>query len=266
VHRHPPRCPGRLSGADLIAFNLVVAPRGATFQGGTPDGANGISWTVRHGFTAAIPFDIPAAIEGVNEAGLQAGAFFFQPFERARYEPHLPAENARTISGWQLLTFLLSQAATVAEVKALLKTVRVVNSVPFPARPGWDFEPLVHYAISDETGAAIVVEYLDGVAHVYDNPLGVITNPPDLAWHRQNLKQYTALPIDRVPPFARGEGEQGPAGLDIGSRANLPGEITAPNRFVRAALFSQYALPFADGQEGVQRVLNILNDFDIPLG
>jgi hypothetical protein len=94
----------------------------------------------------------------------------------------------------------------------------------------------------------------------------VITNTPDFPWHQENLKQFTSLPIDQVAPSKRSADEQGASGLDIGRKTNLPGEITSPNRFVRAALYSQYALPFADGQEGVQRVLNILNNFDIPLG
>lgn len=102
--------------------------------------------------------------------------------------------------------------------------------------------------------------------HIFDNPLGTLTNPPEFPWHQENLKQFTDLPIDQVPPFVRSAKEQGPTGLDIGRKANIPGEITSPNRFVRAALYSQHALPFADGRAGVQRVLNILNNFDIPLG
>jgi penicillin V acylase-like amidase (Ntn superfamily) len=38
------------------------------------------------------------------------------------------------------------------------------------------------------------------------------------------------------------------------------------HRFLRAALFSQCALPFPGARQGVQRVLSILNIFDIPLG
>lgn len=253
-------------GADMLSFNLIAVPKGTRFRGATPDGETGLEWQADHAFVAAIPYRMMAAMEGVNDAGLQAGGFFFQPYDKARYEAHDPARSDRAVSGWQLLTFLLSKAATVAEVKQLLPTIRVVNSVPVPPTPGWDFEPFVHYAINDETGASIVVEYLDGDLRIFDNPLGTITNPPEFPWHRENLKQFTSLPVDRVPPMERSADEEGPTGLDIGRKASLPGEITSPNRFVRAALYSQHALPFADGREGVQRVLNILNNFDIPLG
>lgn len=253
-------------GADMLAFNLIAVPKGTAFSGVTADGGTGMKWKADHAFVAAIPYRIMGAMEGVNDAGLQAGGFFFQPYEKARYQSPDPAQSDRTLSGWQLLTFLLSKAATVAEVKRLLPEIRVVNSVPVPPTPGWDFKPYVHYAINDETGASIVVEYLEGALHVFDNPLGTITNPPEFPWHRENLRQYTGLPVDQVPPLDRSAAEQGPTGLDIGTKANLPGEITSPNRFVRASLYSQYALPFKDAREGVQRVLNILNNFDIPLG
>lgn len=253
-------------GADMLSFNLIAVPRGTGFTGVTADGGAGMDWQADHSFIAAIPYKMLAAMEGVNDAGLQAGGFFFQPYQKARYQIPDPAQSGRTLSGWQLLTFLLSKAATVEDVKRLLPEVRVVNSVPQPPTPGWDFKPYVHYAINDVTGKSIVVEYLDGELRIFDNPLGTLTNAPEFPWHQENLKQFTDLPIDEVPPLVRSTDEQGPTGLDIGKKANLPGEITSPNRFVRAALYSQHALPFADGREGVQRVLNILNNFDIPLG
>lgn len=253
-------------GADMLEFNLIVVPRRTPFRGVTDTGENGMAWNGKYGFVAAIPYDIMAASEGVNEKGLQAGAFFFQPFDRAKYMVPDPAQYKNTIASWQVLTWVLSQAATVEDVKKLLPDVRVVDAVPIPKTEGWDFEPKIHYAINDASGASIVVEYIDGKLHIFDNPLGTITNAPDFPWHQENLKQYTKLPVDVIAPVKRSEAEAGPTGLDIGTKADLPGPITSPNRFVRAALFSQYALPMKDSKEGVQRVLNILNNFDIPLG
>lgn len=253
-------------GADMLEFNLIVVPRRTPFRGVTDTGENGMAWNGKYGFVAAIPYDIMAAAEGINEKGLQAGMFFFQPFDRAEYMAPDPAQYKNTVASWQLLTLVLSQAATVEDVKTLLPDVQVVDAVPIPKHEGWDFEPKIHYAINDANGTSIVVEYIDGKLHIFDNPLGTITNAPDFPWHQENLKQYTDLPVDVVPPVKRSEAEAGPTGLDIGTKANLPGEITSPNRFVRAALFSLYALPMKDSKEGVQRVLNILNNFDIPLG
>lgn len=64
----------------------------------------------------------------------------------------------------------------------------------------------------------------------------------------------------------RTSNDRGSSGLDVGSKTSLPGEITSPNRRLRAALCSPYPLPSATGQEGVGRVLNVLDNFNIPQG
>ena len=86
-------------GADMLHFNLVVVPRETPFQGVTKTGVNGKKWNAKYGFVAAIPYDIMGAMEGINEKGLQAGAFFFQPYERARYMEPVEAQNDRTVAG-----------------------------------------------------------------------------------------------------------------------------------------------------------------------
>lgn len=253
-------------GSDVLEFSLIAVLKGTAFEGHTREGYNGLKWEDEHSFVTATPSKLLSAAEGVNDAGLQAGAFFFMNFEKAWYQDPDPAQYDKTISGWQLLTFILSQAADVEEAKQLLNDTRVVNSVPEPATEGWEFELIVHYAINDAAGNAIVVEYLEGELHIFDNPLGTITNQPEFSWHQENLAQFTSMPIDQRPPLARDAGEEGPSGLDIGKKADFPGRFTSQARFVRAAIFSQNALPMANSEEGVQRVLNMLNHFDLPLG
>jgi len=46
----------------------------------------------------------------------------------------------------------------------------------------------------------------------------------------------------------------------------LPGDVTPPSRFVRAAVFSVTAIPEKDAEHGVLQVFHILNNFDIPVG
>ncbi len=253
-------------GAEMLHFNLIVVPRATSFQGVNRAGVKGKKWNAKYGFVAAIPYEALGAMEGINERGLQGGGFFFQPYDRARYMEPIQSQNDRTIASWQLLTWALSECATVEDVKKKLPELRVVSAKLVPYTEGWDFEPKVHYAINDASGASIAVEYIHGELKIHDNPLGTITNAPEFPWHQENLKQFTESPIDQVPPMKRSQDEAGPTGLDIGTKANLPGEMTSQSRFVRASLFSQHALPFDDAKQGVQRVLNVLNNFDIPLG
>jgi choloylglycine hydrolase len=46
----------------------------------------------------------------------------------------------------------------------------------------------------------------------------------------------------------------------------LPGDFTPPSRFVRAAMFSQAAIPNKTAEDAVLSAFHILNQFDIPKG
>jgi len=51
----------------------------------------------------------------------------------------------------------------------------------------------MHWAMADATGDSVVIEYLDGVLHVNNNTVGVMTNDPDYQWHLYNLNNYVNL-------------------------------------------------------------------------
>ena len=51
----------------------------------------------------------------------------------------------------------------------------------------------LHWAIEDAEGKHIVVEVVGGVANIYDNTAGVMTNDPPLPWQLTNLNQYVNL-------------------------------------------------------------------------
>jgi choloylglycine hydrolase len=46
----------------------------------------------------------------------------------------------------------------------------------------------------------------------------------------------------------------------------MPGDFTPPSRFVRAAIYSQSAVPNATADDAVLSAFHILNQFDIPEG
>ncbi len=79
----------------------------------------------------------------------------------------------------------------------------VVPSVVFQA---WGLESPVHYVVYDASGKSIVIEYFDGKLHIFDNPLGVVTNSPSFDWHMTNLRNYVNFSLDNVPPVKLGSG------------------------------------------------------------
>ena len=66
--------------------------------------------------------------DGLNEAGLAAGLFYFPHY--GSYEAYDEGQRESTLSDLQLVPWMLSQFKTVDEVKEALGTVYMVSSDP----------------------------------------------------------------------------------------------------------------------------------------
>jgi choloylglycine hydrolase len=238
---------------------IIVVPRGFVRRGTTPDGANGLTWRVKYASIGANALGLPDLIDGLNEKGLSVGLFYFPGV--ARFMPYRPADADRTIAAYELGSWLLDNFASVKEIKQRLADVAVA-ATPLPA---WGFAPPVHYAATDASGESIVIEYVEGKLHVYDNPLGVVTNSPDFEWHKTNLGNYMNLtPVNASRKRVAGV-DLGPPSQGSGARG-LPGDFTSPSRFVRAAFFVHSAPKADTSRAAVLQAFHTLNSFDIPKG
>lgn len=250
----------------VIAWQLAVYPRGVRYQGLAPGKQEGLSWTGKYGFVGALAGGAKegAVSDGMNERGLVVGLLIFNG---SQYQvPHGAAERRKTIAYWQLANYLLSNFATVAEVKQALAHDVVVADVAFPASAGLGTGIPVHFAVHDADGNALVVEYIDHRLHVYDNPLGVLTNDPSFKWQMENLTFYTDLPLDRRPPVkAVASAAPVAQGLDV-TKQEVTAALTSPNRFVKAAVWSLKSLAPKNADQGITRVATLMNNFDIPQG
>ena len=55
-----------------------------------------------------------------------------------------------------------------------------------------------HYAVSDATGASIVIEYTKAGLQIHENKVNVVTNNPTYAWQETNLRNYVGLdPVNK---------------------------------------------------------------------
>lgn len=248
-------------GGGLVQWGLGVVPRGTSYVGSTPSGKPGLKWTAKYAFTGANAFGLPHVADGVNEAGLATGAFMFAHY--ADYQKVKESDAAKTLAPFELATWILSNYATVAEVREALPQVKVA-AVTFEA-PGWGGGAPFHWFVVDESGAAIVVEYVGGELRVHDNSLGVITNAPTFDWHLTNLKGYVSLSPQDVPELTLGALTLTEFGHGTGLHG-LPGDFTPPSRFVRAAFLKSAVVPVKTADEAVVQAFHVLNQFDIPLG
>jgi choloylglycine hydrolase len=240
---------------------LVLFPRGKAFVGLTPGGSNGLRWQGRYGFVSLTAYGQDYGPDGLNEAGLYVGMYYFPGF--ADFRPYEASSADRSLSVGDFMQWMLSSFSTVAEARAQLESVRVVNVED----PRFGGAPLpFHWKIADATGACIVVEIVEGgKVKVYDAFLGVITNSPDYGWHLTNLRNYLGLSPE--PRSGRSLGGQDFAPLGGGSGLHgLPGDFTPPSRFVRAATFTALARPLATSEDAVFEAFRILDGFNITVG
>lgn len=239
--------------------SVIMVPRGFARTGTTPDGKPGLKWTTKYASVGANGAGLPIMLDGLNEKGLSTGLFYFP--NTAGYMPYQATDAGKTLAPWELGSWILENFATTEDVKRGIENV-VVPAITFK---DWGFSPGVHYVVVDATGASLVIEYIDGKLNVYDNPLGVLTNSPAFDWHMTNLRNYINLSDEGLQPVHLGDMKLAPFGQGTGM-LGLPGDFTPPSRFVRAAVFSQSAIPVKTGKEVVLQAFHLLNNFDIPLG
>jgi len=244
-----------------LQSQLIVMPRGYAFRGTGPDGTagTGLAWTGKYGVVGANGLGLDIVVDGLNEKGLAGGLLFFPGF--AGFQPVGPAEAASSIASFELLTYLLTSFATVAEVKAGLPKIKV-NQAP---QVVFKMAVPVHATLHDLTGASIVIEYVDGKLDIYDNPTGVMTNAPSFPWHLAHLGLYGNLSANEPAPRKVGDLTIGQPSTGAGMHG-LPGDFLSPSRFVRAYMFVGNLPALPSGYAAMDAARHILNNFDIPPG
>lgn len=245
----------------FLDTSVIVVPRGYEFVGLTTRG-KGKKWQAKYASMGIIVADNEVILDGINEKGLSVGSFYFPGF--AQYSVTTPENQSISMSSSEFTQWMVSQFATVAEVRAAIENNEVaIAPVLTPGFPP-QIQPF-HFIVYDKSGKSLVIEPLDGKLALYDNPTGAMSNAPTFDWHLTNLRNYVALNPNNVPPvsiFGTTFTQLGQGSGMLG----LPGDFTPPSRFVRAAVFSATAIPEKNAALGIQQVFHILNNFDIPVG
>lgn len=246
-------------GMDLHSEVLII-PRGYGLASLGPGDKAGLRWKAKYAAVGLNALGLPSLADGMNEKGLGAGMFYLPGF--AQYQKVTPADQDKCLAPWDVVVWMLTNFASVTEVKAALPQVKVWPATI--ADISSTFQPL-HYLVSDKEGNSLVVEYVGGRLHLYNNPLGVITNSPPFDWHLNNLRNYVNLSANNVPQLKLKGINIYPTGQGSGMMG-LPGDVTPPSRLVRAVAFTQAALPAPSGEEAVMNALRLLDSFYISKG
>lgn len=248
-------------GAYDLNSKLVISPRNHTYTSMLPNKKNGLTWVSKYVFAGISVVEDRYIAEGLNEAGLTAGLFYFDHYgSLAKFNPKSIKNN---IADMDFVRWVLTQYKTVEEVELALRSVKIVPS--FLDNKG-NPPPTAHWRVSDKLGNNIIIEIMNqGEVHIYKNVAKTITNSPDYQWHITNLNNYLNLSpgsspakkINNVDAFSFGVGS---------AFVGLPGDISPPSRFVRAAFYVNFAPAMHSAEDAVSQAFHILNNFDIPIG
>lgn len=233
----------------------VVVPQKHELQSLTPSGKDGLKFKAQHGFIGLAVEQEEFIVEGINEKGLSAGLFYFPNY--GKYPSYDATQKDKSLSDFQLVSYVLAECSSLDEVKEALSDVRVINIDPRSST--------VHWRFTEPSGKQMVLEIVNEVMHFYDNPLGVFTNSPGIEWHWTNLNNYINLQPGTLPEHNFGPLEMKSFGHGSGL-LGLPGDFTPPSRFVRATFFQLTAPQQPDARRSVIQAFHILNNFDIPTG
>ncbi len=194
----------------------------------------------------------PLYFDAVNEKGLGIAGLNF--VGNAVYPD--PEPGTDIVAQFELIPWLLGRCASVGDARARLKNLRIVSTPFSPQLP----PAQLHWLIADRTGAIVVEQTKTGL-HVYDDPVGVLTNNPPFEEQLLRLNDYMGLsPRAPVNNFSR-KLDLKPYGRGMGA-IGLPGDLSSPSRFVRAAFVRMNSVCGDSEAKSVSQFFHILGAVD----
>ncbi|MGI6177934.1 MAG: choloylglycine hydrolase [Eubacterium sp.] len=172
--------------------------------------------------------DYPLYYDGVNEYGLAMAGLNFP--DNCYFEKNAGDGGGRdVVAPFEFIPWILAQCRDLSEARGLIDRL-ILADIPYaenlPVNP-------LHFMISDKTSSIVVEPLRDGL-HIYDNPVGVMTNNPTFDYQLLHLAEFrNVTPEERGASFGGGiEMPRYCAGM---GGIGLPGDLSSPSRFVKAA-------------------------------
>lgn len=196
--------------------------------------------------------------DGVNEYGLSVAELYL-PGE-VNYQDQADSSKMN-LAPHEVILWMLGNLTSITDLEAAIGQLNIVAA----EAPLLNIVTPLHWIITDTEGRCVVVEPTEKNLKVKENPIGVMTNSPQLEWHIENLRNYLNVRPKQYDPAKYGEYLATPFSQGTGT-SGLPGGYTPPERFIRAAFFKEYINEANDEGQGVSNAQHILNTVRIPKG
>ncbi|AQU79263.1 choloylglycine hydrolase [Planococcus faecalis] len=197
---------------------------------------------------AVVVDNYPLYFDATNEKGLSMAGLNFP--DNAYF--FSAVEGKDNVSPFEFIPWILGQCASITDAKKLLANLNLVNinfSEDLPLSP-------LHWIIADQTQSIVVESVAEGL-QIYDNPVGVLTNNPPFDYHLLNLTNYRHLSTTTPANTFSSQLELGIHSLGMGG-LGLPGDLSSPSRFVRAAFAKSNSVAGDSEAESVGQFFHLL--------
>lgn len=205
---------------------------------------------------AFVAGDYPLYYDAVNEKGVGMAGLNF--VGNAVYADILPENETEEIqiAQFEFIPWILAQCASIAEVRVKLSGMRLTGT-PFSQQLP---TAQLHWIIADKDDCIVVESMKDGL-HVYDNPVGVLTNNPSFPSQMFALNNYAGVSrkqpentfagVLKLDAYSRGMGGMG-----------IPGDLSSQSRFVKVAFTKLNSISGDDENGSVSQFFHILGSVD----
>ena len=198
----------------------------------------------------------PLYYDATNEHGLSMAGLNFP--HSAKYMPEDPHKD--NVTPYELIPWILGSCKSVAEAEVKVKSANLID-IPF----SHEFPTAtLHWIIADRRKSITIEPTKDGI-HVYDNPVGVLTNEPPFPFHMTNLLNYLHVTSEEAEnrlapslplrPYSRGMGGIG-----------LPGDLSSASRFVKAAFTKINSVSKDSESASISQLFHILGSVTMQQG
>jgi len=221
--------------SDDMNTMLIVYPRGISHTGSQT--ANALRWTSKYGSIVATAYNL-ITTDGMNERGLAANMLWLDESDYGTRNENLPGLS---IQYW--VQYYLDNFQSVDEA------VKFTESSSFQLLPYWQPKisewVTVHLSLEDASGDSAIIEYVNGIAHIYHNRSYIaLTNSPTYDLQIKHLSSYQQYSNDHP----------------------LPGTTNSVDRFIRANFYAKRLSSLTSTSQQISELRSVINNVAQPYG
>lgn len=205
---------------------------------------------------AFVAGDYPLYYDAANEKGLGMAGLNFVGNAAYADEATEADKDLVQVAQYEFIPWILTQCASVAEARRMLSNMELMGT-PFSEQLP---TAQLHWMIADKEECIVVESMKDGM-HIYDDPVGVLTNNPPFPGQMFALNNYAGVSrkqpestfagVLELDPYSRGMGGMG-----------IPGDLSSQSRFVKVAFTKLNAISGDGENESVSQFFHILGSVD----